>query len=149
MNRNLKGRLSSLLFNFQGSVFSLRCDSFNIISHLFFFVNTFFKLFQVFSWLDFLLSEMQLLYHITSLRFCQVLFSTFFKVFSHSLPFLSSFLIGQLYHITTFNSLCQGVFRHFLFSVKNNLFLSRFLKQSDNHEYKNESAHPERYALSF
>ena len=66
----------------------------------------------------------RLLYYITSFRFCQVLFSSFFKnFFSVILAFpLSSSASGQLVYYTTFSRVCQALFQNFF----QNFFLGIF-----------------------
>ena len=51
----------------------------------------------------------RLLYYITSFRFCQVLFSSFFKNFF----VISASPLGQLVYYITFSRVCQVLFQNF------------------------------------
>ena len=97
------------MFNFQGSV---RCVVtalilYHIHSSL---SSTFWKYFLFSFYLIFFSFEMQLLYYITSLCFCQVLFQNFLKFFKF---LILSFKTQLLYYITSFR-LCQVIFQTFL-----------------------------------
>ena len=98
----------------------LKCDwSISIISQSFYFVKYFFQSFLTFFFLcdrcSFFSAE-QLYYYITTSFLCQVLFSSFFKVFwSCSLSFFSAAFL--LYHISSLLSSTFFIFFSKVFSV--------------------------------
>ena len=98
----------------------LKCDwSISIISQSFYFVKYFFQSFLTFFFLcdrcSFFSAE-QLYYYTTTSFLCQVLFSSFFKVFwSRSLPFFSAAFL--LYHISSLLSSTFFIFFSKAFSV--------------------------------